>query len=85
MDISFYTKLGFHKQMYFKLSPASEPVYTITGEGGGSIRGYPDKTPDEYLKHVLKVSNTKDRSLSESIEKYIFPKTDQIYYDITFI
>lgn len=52
MNISFYTKLGFHNQMYFKFSRNSEPFYTITGEGGESLRGYPNKTPEEYLEEV---------------------------------
>ena len=38
LDICFYTKLGFHKQMYYTHSRLKERKYTFTGFGGGCIR-----------------------------------------------
>ena len=70
MDISFYTKLGFHKEMYYSFSKFSEPFYTIAGLGGESIRGYPNQTPDQYLNHVRYLCNFDD-SLMKSTENIV--------------
>lgn len=66
LNISFYTKLSFHKQMYFKYSQASEKVYTITGEGGECIREYLNQTPQEYIENIKKLCNKYDPSLTNS-------------------
>ena len=81
INISFYTKLGFHKQMYFKLSRASEPVYTITGEGGESIRGYSDKTPEDYLKHIKDISDKYDKALSDTSKLVVEQSWDKLIKD----
>ncbi len=38
INLSFYTKLGFHNQMYFQTSYSLEPIYWIVGAGGENIR-----------------------------------------------
>ncbi|WP_295722071.1 hypothetical protein [uncultured Methanobrevibacter sp.] len=66
IDISFYLKGGFHKQMYFKEFKTTQPIYSITGSGGGCIRGYPNKTPDKYLEDMSKFCFRHDSSLRDS-------------------
>ena len=48
-NISFYTKLGFHKQMYFKYHSFKKPRFSITGGGGEMIRGYLDEDLDSEI------------------------------------
>ncbi len=44
---SFYTKLGFHKQMYFHYTYNLEPVYAFSGMGGESLKNYWKAIPIE--------------------------------------
>lgn len=53
LGISFATKLGFHKQMYFKYYYNRETIFTLTGGGGECIRKYWDMTPQQYLEKQL--------------------------------
>lgn len=78
IDISFYTKLGFHKQMYYKFSRARTPVYTITGEGGGPINGFLYKTKEETISQVMKVVNKSDTSLASSTYNVITKSINEI-------
>lgn len=56
INISFYTKLGFHNQMYFQLYKNISPFYSITGFGGEVIRGYGSETYDSFINHAREIS-----------------------------
>lgn len=62
LDSSFYIKLGFHNQIYFKNFINDEIFYAFTGYAGECIRGYPYETTDHYLdltaRRVKKYSET---------------------------
>ena len=60
INISFYTKLGIHKQMFYTYSYKLNPVYSITGYGGECIRKYWD-----YSSEVL-INNLSNRAKSYS-------------------
>ncbi|MBQ3090729.1 MAG: hypothetical protein IJD21_09260 [Oscillospiraceae bacterium] len=49
LNISFYTKLGFHKQMYFKHFRYRERRFAFPGAGGGCIRGHLNQTREEFV------------------------------------
>lgn len=53
IESSFYIKLGFHKQMYFRFYTEEEPYYAFTGHGGGCIRGHPNQTNEEYINSIV--------------------------------
>ena len=40
LNISFYTKLGFHKQMHWAFERREKYVFRFTGFGGGNTRGH---------------------------------------------
>ena len=50
---SFYVKLGFHKEMYFKYGRNILPLFRFSGSGGECIRGYPYKTSEEFKKDAV--------------------------------
>ena len=54
INLSFYTKLGFHKEMYFKNFVSKNNFYYFPGSGGECIRGYPYLTTSEYLNKINK-------------------------------
>lgn len=56
IDISFYSKLGFHNQMYFQLYKNISPFYSITGFGGEIIRGYGSETYDSFISYAREIS-----------------------------
>ena len=53
LNISFYTKLGFHNELYFRYFRFEDTLYQCGGSAGETIRGYYDSTPQEYLDKKL--------------------------------
>lgn len=78
LNNSFYLKLGFHKQMYFKTFKASKPIFSITGEGGGSMRGYPNQPPQEYLKDLENIIKKCDANLVEPSKRVAIKAWDRL-------
>ena len=54
IDISFYSKLCFHKQMYYDLRYYKDQTFKIGGLGGECIREYWIDNPKEYIDKCLK-------------------------------
>lgn len=52
-EMSFDTKLFFHKQMYFNQGKYSVPLYHITGAGGELIREYLAKDMNSFIEKEL--------------------------------
>ena len=51
--ISFYTKLGAHKELYFKEERYRERKIHFTGAGGGCIREFLSGTEDSYIEKAV--------------------------------
>ena len=49
---SIYSKLGFHKELYFKSSFLNKPRFSFTGAGGGMLRGYPGLPINKYIERI---------------------------------
>ncbi|MBQ6099349.1 MAG: hypothetical protein IJL02_05745 [Methanobrevibacter sp.] len=64
LNLSFYLKFGFHKEMHFTYRRLTEPVYIVTGSGGESIRWYYNKTPIEYSQYITNRIKHFDENLS---------------------
>ena len=47
---TFYSKLGFHKEFYFKNRFFEKPRFIF--HGGGEIRGYPGKPIQKYIEEI---------------------------------
>lgn len=57
IELSFYTKLGFHKEMYFKRSYCEDTVYAFSGGGGEAIRGCHTYSKDKLIKKCFSAQN----------------------------
>jgi hypothetical protein len=89
---SMYSKLGFHKQFYFKTKFYNKPRFTFSGSGGESLRGVPFVSINEYInrissntifEHQEEFYNSSKRLLNRTL---YFLKNDKIYendYDIS--
>ncbi len=51
---SFYAKLGFHKQMYFKNEWNAARLFTFTGNGGECIRDYWSATEESFIAEAVR-------------------------------
>jgi hypothetical protein len=49
---SFYTKLGFHKEFYFKNKFFTKPRFSFSGSGGELNRGYPGYPIEKYIRKI---------------------------------
>ena len=54
VDISFYAKLGFHKQMRYSYSYHGNPYHCFGGSGGECIRDYWHMSGAEYINNAVK-------------------------------
>lgn len=54
IDISFYSKLCFHKQMYYSRWHHPTPFYYIAGSGGECVRGYWAMTQEAFIEKSVK-------------------------------
>ncbi len=74
IDLSFFTKLCFHKEMYFPYGYRNETVYHFTGAGGETLRNYNDMSPADFITKELyatKKYNALEDCLSRSMRKVI--------------
>ena len=51
LDISFYPKLGFNKEMYYQGNIFLNPLYVFTGMG--DLRRYPNQNIKEYIEGIV--------------------------------
>ena len=54
---SFYLKLGFHKEMYFRHGIFKKTRFSVTGANGEAVRGYPNKGYQSYLDSFIRKCN----------------------------
>lgn len=54
LDISMYTKLGFHKQLYNQLRYFDRTRYNFVGNGGECVRDYWNMSAEEYIEEAAK-------------------------------
>lgn len=58
MNLSLYSKLGFHKQMHW-VESACTPMYLIfSGSGGECVRSYRNMSVSEYINKTLSRANS---------------------------
>ncbi len=81
--ISLYTKLGFHKQMYWKLGSSNSKRYHFGGYGGGIMRGGELSEPeDSFIQIKAEAGGKFDAAFEEPIRvavKNAFDKTRAKY------
>ena len=56
LDCTMYSKLGFHKQFYFKTKFFNKPRFYFNGLWGEILRGYPNKQIQNYMEEISKNS-----------------------------
>ena len=71
LNLSFYTKLGFHNQLFFKKFRRLNPFYRITGAGGESLRNHFGPTRKSLIIRAEAISNEVVDSTNKIIEKNI--------------
>lgn len=54
---TIYSKLGFHKEFYWKTRFFNKPRFVFTGNGGENIRGYPGYPIEKYLQGISSQGN----------------------------
>ena len=78
LDISSYVKLGFTNQLNFRPAYPVMPTISISGNGGGTIRGYPNKSRDEYVRAFVRKAYKYDQSIVGSVERIITEGIDEV-------
>ncbi len=83
ISISLYTKLGFHKQMYWKLGSSNRKRHHFGGYGGGIMRGGElSDSEAEFIQKKVETGRKFHDTLAEAIEielKEAFDKTRKKY------
>lgn len=71
INISFYTKLGFHNQLNYKFFRTISPVYNFNGLGGENLRDYANFTAGEYLEIYTNIAKRTDNSLERATKRIL--------------
>ena len=69
INIAFYTKLTFHKEMYFKHRKYAVKRYRISG--AGIVRSYPNKSAQDFLKLEANIANRYSKTIAKEISDSI--------------
>ena len=66
---TIYSKLGFHKEFYFKNGFLTKPKFSFTGSGGESLRGVPGIPIKQYIEKISyqKITNHDEEFYVSSI------------------
>lgn len=54
VNISYYVKLGFHKQMYYCFTLQDRFRHCFGGSGGECVRNYWNTTPEAFIENAVK-------------------------------
>ncbi len=84
LENSFNIKLGFHKQLYFKTFKFDDMVYSITGGGGESLRGYATYKRDDYIAKKDKIISKFDSSLFDRAKDEIYKSLNDLTEEFNF-
>lgn len=78
INVSFYTKLGFHKQMMFKIFKSIEPIYLISGGGGECLRDYWNISPEEFTSQCIRRSKNYSAELVNGTKNILKRDFDEL-------
>ena len=67
VNISFYAKMTFHKEMYFKYCKYAMKKYRIPGAGGESIRSYWNELAQEHLKKEANAAGVYSKNIADEM------------------
>lgn len=84
LDLTMYTKLGFHKEFYFKNKFFMKPRFTFTGAWGGMLRGYPNKPIQEYINDIISQSRNiwnYKKEFSDSSKRILKRSINRLKYE----
>ncbi len=79
MNICFYTKMGFHKEMYFKYSKNEWKRYRIAGSGGETIRAYWDMSAQEFRNKICRATGKYSQDVQHDMEESIHRLLESSY------
>ena len=71
LNLSLYTKLGFHKQIYNQSRFYEKPRYNFVGNGGECIRDYWNMTAQEYTDAAAQRAAAWPRNIAPRMESSI--------------
>lgn len=75
INIVFYNKISFHKEMWYKYRKFKEKRYFVSGSGGESIRNHWNLTPKQftqiYLERADRYSNLVKAEMKDAIGKIL--------------
>ena len=68
LNISFYAKLGFHKQMYYSRWKHQTNFYYMGGSGGECVRDYWNMSPEAYIQKAAERCRSFPAAVSRELE-----------------
>lgn len=71
LNISLYTKLSFHKQLYHQFHYFAPPRYNFVGNGGECIRDYWNMSAEEFTNSTVKRCRAFPKEVSARMEQSV--------------
>ncbi|MCI8991536.1 MAG: hypothetical protein HFG80_02225 [Eubacterium sp.] len=82
INIELYTKMAFHKELFFRHHKCEAKKYFISGAGGESVRAYFDGTAQEFIDVYCKKAQRYPRNIADEISKSVTEVIADVYETI---
>lgn len=79
MNIEFYTKMAFHKELFFRHHKCETKKYFISGAGGESVRAYFDGDAQEFIDVYCKKAERYPRKIANEIAESVTGVIQSVY------
>ncbi len=82
LDISYYLKLGFHKQMYYRIHCLENSHHYFGGSGGECVRDYWNTSEEEYIESEVRRCKSAygmtDPAHTEAVRRHLRKTFDEL-------
>ena len=84
LDISFFSKLGFHKQMFYKTDYSKKPLFIVSDSGAKCVKGNEFSSPVDFVRDRFNKAKEYSLESAHSLEKSLYKSFEEIQnrYDV---
>ena len=84
LDISFFSKLGFHKQLFYKTNFSKKPLFIVSDSGAKCVKDNEFSSPDDFVRVRFNAAKAYSLESAYSLEKSLHKSFEEIQnrYDV---
>ena len=78
LDISFFSKLGFHKQMFYKTDFSKKPLFIVSDSGAKCVKDNEFSSPDNFVRDRFNIAKEYSSESAHSLENSLYKSFEEI-------